>query len=470
MVGGQALVEGVLDGVIGAVRMPYMGAVDGGLWGFTAGMGRGAVGVVAKPLSGAFNSIALALESIKNTTTYFDYARDRRLPRVVDPEGLLVPYDAGASRAQDLVARVAGGAGAVGTADTFEDVVWIQHDRDEAAVVFTAVRLISFRSSCTVLAFAVLYDDIAKVATSEPGRLVLRLRDDSVRRVPVADPSEVALLARKIEWRLAGAAAAASANAPGGQARLAVGDPRSWVPPEGVYVVSRRRVLFRIVRGDDGGGGGGGSRVRAFVPPALAALAREQWNRSESLEADAVELDDLHLKNIGRGRDLALSDVPHLLPPTGTVFRGRAVSYLSDDASVYVYEGPAAATTGGRPAVSPYSPDLSETSFETGSALLEGPGSATGVGRVRLVPPVEWHNYPVDYVVDDALFDLIGRGPPVDGTLVRSLLSLLEVWVIDGGRRRPLTEAEFAALGVERSDVVTLTIDEMDALEEAALW
>jgi|LauGreDrversion4_2_1035121.scaffolds.fasta_scaffold346033_1 hypothetical protein len=50
--GGIAIAKGIFDGVTGIFVEPYKGGKDDGLTGVAKGLGRGLLGVVAKPLGG----------------------------------------------------------------------------------------------------------------------------------------------------------------------------------------------------------------------------------------------------------------------------------------------------------------------------------------------------------------------------------------------------------------------------------
>ncbi|KAI9292119.1 vacuolar protein sorting-associated protein vps13 [Neoconidiobolus thromboides FSU 785] len=92
--GANSLGSSVASGISGVVLQPIEGAERDGVSGFFRGVGKGLVGVVAKPMVGAFDLVSNVAEGIRNTTTVFDTdSIDRiRLPRYIAPDGILRPY------------------------------------------------------------------------------------------------------------------------------------------------------------------------------------------------------------------------------------------------------------------------------------------------------------------------------------------------------------------------------------------
>ncbi|KAI5632186.1 SHR-binding domain of vacuolar-sorting associated protein 13 domain-containing protein [Phthorimaea operculella] len=62
---GKGLVMGVVDGVTGVFTKPFEGARDEGVEGFFKGLGRGAVGLVARPTAGVVDFAAGSLDAVK---------------------------------------------------------------------------------------------------------------------------------------------------------------------------------------------------------------------------------------------------------------------------------------------------------------------------------------------------------------------------------------------------------------------
>jgi len=86
------------------VTQPVKGAMQEGVGGFFKGLGRGVVGVVAKPTVGAIDFVTRTTEGIKNTTTLFDEQKERiRYPRMLGNDYKIVSYDAKKSEGQYIL-------------------------------------------------------------------------------------------------------------------------------------------------------------------------------------------------------------------------------------------------------------------------------------------------------------------------------------------------------------------------------
>ena len=87
----EAPVKGVFDGVVGIVKEPFVGALQGGAVGGIVGAGRGLVGAVAKPVSGVLNGIS-DTAAILERAILLKSTHDRiREPRYYDPESQAAP-------------------------------------------------------------------------------------------------------------------------------------------------------------------------------------------------------------------------------------------------------------------------------------------------------------------------------------------------------------------------------------------
>ena len=65
--GGIALAKGIFSGVTGIVTEPYKGAKKDGLKGSVKGLGRGLIGVVAKPTAGVVGMVGCTVQGTINT-------------------------------------------------------------------------------------------------------------------------------------------------------------------------------------------------------------------------------------------------------------------------------------------------------------------------------------------------------------------------------------------------------------------
>ena len=91
--GAVSLAKGITSGVTGIITQPFEGARHGGFEGFFTGVGKGLLGIVAKPVVGIVDFASNVTEGIKNTTTVFEEEIDRqRLPRFIGKDGIIKPY------------------------------------------------------------------------------------------------------------------------------------------------------------------------------------------------------------------------------------------------------------------------------------------------------------------------------------------------------------------------------------------
>ena len=65
--GVKALGSGLAGGITGVFLQPIKGAKDGGVGGFLKGIGKGAVGLIAKPVSGALEAVSNVTEGVANS-------------------------------------------------------------------------------------------------------------------------------------------------------------------------------------------------------------------------------------------------------------------------------------------------------------------------------------------------------------------------------------------------------------------
>ena len=74
-------------GLSGIVVSPVRGAQEDGIKGFFKGIGKGLLGIIAKPTGGIFDSITLILEGIGRAAEMGEEVVVRtRIPRFIDPK------------------------------------------------------------------------------------------------------------------------------------------------------------------------------------------------------------------------------------------------------------------------------------------------------------------------------------------------------------------------------------------------
>ncbi|XP_055373962.1 intermembrane lipid transfer protein Vps13 [Condylostylus longicornis] len=89
---GKGLVMGVVDGVTGVFTKPISGAKEEGVGGFFKGLGKGAIGLVARPTAGVVDFASGSLGAVKRCTETLEEVQRVRPPRFIHPDNVLKPY------------------------------------------------------------------------------------------------------------------------------------------------------------------------------------------------------------------------------------------------------------------------------------------------------------------------------------------------------------------------------------------
>ncbi|XP_022825403.1 vacuolar protein sorting-associated protein 13 isoform X2 [Spodoptera litura] len=89
---GKGLVMGVVDGVTGVFTKPIEGAREQGVEGFFRGLGRGAVGLVARPTAGVVDFASGSLDAVKRAADLSEEVTKRRPARYMAPDSGVRPY------------------------------------------------------------------------------------------------------------------------------------------------------------------------------------------------------------------------------------------------------------------------------------------------------------------------------------------------------------------------------------------
>lgn len=89
---GKGLVMGVFDGVTGIVTKPIEGARESGVGGFFKGVGKGLIGVVTRPTAGVVDFASGSLDAVKRVTQVSDDVKRLRVPRFIQPDGIIRSY------------------------------------------------------------------------------------------------------------------------------------------------------------------------------------------------------------------------------------------------------------------------------------------------------------------------------------------------------------------------------------------
>ncbi|KAM8714231.1 hypothetical protein ACLKA7_014379 [Drosophila subpalustris] len=89
---GKGLVMGFVDGVTGVVTKPVSGAREQGVEGFFKGLGKGAIGLVARPTAGVVDFASGSFEAVRRATESSDEVKRLRPPRFQHYDNVLRPY------------------------------------------------------------------------------------------------------------------------------------------------------------------------------------------------------------------------------------------------------------------------------------------------------------------------------------------------------------------------------------------
>ncbi|XP_028969113.1 vacuolar protein sorting-associated protein 13 [Galendromus occidentalis] len=106
---GKDLVMGFYDGVTGVVTKPLEGAREDGIGGFMKGMGKGLIGIVARPASGVVDFASGTFASVKRATELEEVALPVRPPRLVRDNGIVQPYNRMEAEGHQLLQEVENG-------------------------------------------------------------------------------------------------------------------------------------------------------------------------------------------------------------------------------------------------------------------------------------------------------------------------------------------------------------------------
>lgn len=91
---GKGLVMGVVDGFTGVFTKPISGAKSEGVEGFFKGLGKGAVGLVARPTAGIVDFASGSFDAVKRAAEMSEEVNRLRPPRFLRSDGVLRPYSA----------------------------------------------------------------------------------------------------------------------------------------------------------------------------------------------------------------------------------------------------------------------------------------------------------------------------------------------------------------------------------------
>ncbi|PLW57557.1 hypothetical protein PCANC_01138, partial [Puccinia coronata f. sp. avenae] len=176
--GTSAFLNSLASGIQGVAMKPIQGAENGGAVGFFKGVGKGLVGVVAKPAVGTFDFLSNVSGGLRNATTAFDPSRGGRcrLPRHIPYDGILLPYSIREAQGQDWLRSADNGK-----LYFCKYVAHVELPNDEdSACILTTDRIVMLQSNKLTITWQVLLSDLKEVR-SEPSGIRMILKDDHTK-------------------------------------------------------------------------------------------------------------------------------------------------------------------------------------------------------------------------------------------------------------------------------------------------
>ncbi|XP_059046157.1 intermembrane lipid transfer protein Vps13 isoform X1 [Achroia grisella] len=120
---GKGLVMGVVDGVTGVFTKPIEGARDQGVEGFFKGLGKGAVGLVARPTAGVVDFASGSLDAVKRAADLSEEVTKRRAARYLPADSGVRPYSRLQAEGYKMLFELE--KGKFVSTDTYEAHVWV---------------------------------------------------------------------------------------------------------------------------------------------------------------------------------------------------------------------------------------------------------------------------------------------------------------------------------------------------------
>ncbi|XP_075971796.1 vacuolar protein sorting 13C isoform X2 [Anticarsia gemmatalis] len=120
---GKGLVMGVVDGVTGVFTKPIEGAREQGVEGFFKGLGKGAVGLVARPTAGVVDFASGSLDAVKRAADMSEEVTKRRPARYMPPDAGVRPYSRLHAEGYKMLSELE--KGKYVSTDTYQAHVWV---------------------------------------------------------------------------------------------------------------------------------------------------------------------------------------------------------------------------------------------------------------------------------------------------------------------------------------------------------
>ncbi|KAI5955057.1 VPS13 [Candida jiufengensis] len=192
--GANSFFESISSGIEGVASAPMEGAEQDGAAGFFKGLGKGLIGLPTKTAIGVFDLASNVSEGIRNTTTVFDGdGLDKvRLPRYVNPDGIIKPYSERDSQGQYWMVNIDNGR--------FWNQTYLGHlilPGDEMAVLLTFRDIILFDIKTLSSRWCIKFDTIKSISVENTG-LTIDLKNRKGPFIPIPERKNRDYLYEKI--------------------------------------------------------------------------------------------------------------------------------------------------------------------------------------------------------------------------------------------------------------------------------
>ncbi|KAI9208533.1 vacuolar protein sorting-associated protein [Polychytrium aggregatum] len=195
--GALSLASSVVSGVTGVVSKPLEGAEKSGVGGFFMGLGVGLVGVVTKPVVGAFDLLSDVSQGIKNTATSETELERQRLPRLIGKDRILKPYDPRESIGLSWIKELENGR-------YFKEeyIAHIELRTEDLVSIVTDARVLMVRIKRLKVEWEIPFEDLQLVRVEGNSVSLIkaaRQGQASSRIVPCSDPASAQWYCKRIE-------------------------------------------------------------------------------------------------------------------------------------------------------------------------------------------------------------------------------------------------------------------------------
>ncbi|CAI4602875.1 CPI_1c_G0034240.mRNA.1.CDS.1 [Saccharomyces cerevisiae] len=190
----QSFASTLGSGLSGIALDPYKAMQKEGAAGFLKGLGKGIVGLPTKTAIGFLDLTSNLSQGVKSTTTVLDMQKGCRvrLPRYVDHDQIIKPYDLREAQGQYWLKTVNGGV--------FMSDEYLSHvilPGKELAVIVSMQHIAEVQMATQELMWSTGYPSIQGITLERSG-LQIKLKSQSEYFIPISDPEERRSLYRNI--------------------------------------------------------------------------------------------------------------------------------------------------------------------------------------------------------------------------------------------------------------------------------